>query len=120
MAKVLIWDRRHRLRPVPLQDPEAEALLAGLQPKERMASWHLVEPDGERTSAGAATPRLLGMLPGGRPPAAVARLLQPLTNAVYSLVARNRDRLGRLISDRAAARAHGRLRERQAAFERHR
>jgi predicted DCC family thiol-disulfide oxidoreductase YuxK len=119
MAKVLTWDRRHRLRPVPLQDPEAEALLAGMRPEERIASWHLVEPYGVRTSAGVAAPRLLGMLPGGRPLAAVARLLQPLTNASYSLVARNRDRLGRLIPDRAAARAHGRLRERQAAFERH-
>src|SRR3954471_11521622 len=54
LAQVLRLDRERRLRPVALQSPEAEALLPGMDAEERMASWHLVMPDGQVSSAGAA------------------------------------------------------------------
>jgi predicted DCC family thiol-disulfide oxidoreductase YuxK len=40
--KLLAWDRRRRLRPVALQDPEAEKLLPGMPEEQKMGSWHLV------------------------------------------------------------------------------
>jgi predicted DCC family thiol-disulfide oxidoreductase YuxK len=42
LGKLLAWDRPRRLRPVALQDPEADALLGGMEEERRMASWHLV------------------------------------------------------------------------------
>jgi len=101
LEKVLAWDRHDRLRPVALQDPEAKRLLADKSEEERMASWHLVTPDGERFSAGEAVPLLLALLPGGRIPARVAARAQPLTNAVYRLVASNRSFFGRLTRSRS-------------------
>ena len=55
-----------------LQDERAVALLSGMPEAERMASWHLVRPDGAVSSAGAAAPTLLRLLPGGAPLAAFA------------------------------------------------
>lgn len=101
--KVLAWDRRHRLRPLALQDPEAETLLPGMDEAQKMASWHLVAADGRVFSAGAAAPPLLRLLPGGRAPAAVLEAFPPLTNRAYGLVARNRDRFGRLVGQSACS-----------------
>jgi predicted DCC family thiol-disulfide oxidoreductase YuxK len=103
VERILRWDRRGQLRAVPLQSPEADALLLGMDRRRRMASWHLVEPDGRVTSAGAAGARLLELLPGGAPIAAVARAFPGATEAAYGLVARNRDRLGRWLGERACA-----------------
>jgi predicted DCC family thiol-disulfide oxidoreductase YuxK len=82
---------------VALQDPEAESLLAGMGREQRMASWHLVTPEGRVYSGGAAAAPLLRLLPGGRPLAALAAIFPGVTGAVYRLVARNRSRLGRLL-----------------------
>jgi predicted DCC family thiol-disulfide oxidoreductase YuxK len=101
--KVLAWDRRRRLRPVALQDPEAEALLPGMDEETRMASWHLVLPESEVYSAGAAAPPLLRLLPGGKGPATLLAAFPRLTNRAYRLVARNRDRFGRLVGAKACA-----------------
>ena len=73
LALLLRWDRRGRLAPVALQEARAAELLGGLSAEERMASWHLVAPDGARTSAGAALPEALALLPGGALPAAALR-----------------------------------------------
>jgi predicted DCC family thiol-disulfide oxidoreductase YuxK len=94
--KVLAWDRRGRLRPVALQAAEADDLLPGLEPEVKMASWHLVTPDRRAYSGGAAAPPLLRLLPGGTPPAALLARFPRLTERAYRLVARNRDRFGRL------------------------
>ena len=67
LSGLLRWDRARRLRPLALQRPEAAELLADL-PAERVASWHLVSPDGGRRSGGAALPELLRTLPAGRVP----------------------------------------------------
>jgi predicted DCC family thiol-disulfide oxidoreductase YuxK len=97
LGKILRWDRRGALRPVALQDPEAERLLPGLDAQQRMASWHLVEPGGRVYSGGAAFAPLARLLPGGRPLAAIAAAFPGVTNAVYRWVARNRGRLWRLL-----------------------
>jgi predicted DCC family thiol-disulfide oxidoreductase YuxK len=106
---LLRWDRERRLYPVAIQGPRADRFLAGLGYEERIASWHLVSPDGRRYSAGAAFPPLLRLLPGGAPLAAVAARLPRTVSAAYFAVARSRSLLGRLVPARAKARADARI-----------
>jgi predicted DCC family thiol-disulfide oxidoreductase YuxK len=96
----LRWDRSGRLEPVALQSPLAEKLLHDLTDDERMASWHLVSPGGERWSGGAAAPPMLRLLPGGRLPARALAAFPGLTESAYRLVARHRGALGRLFGAR--------------------
>jgi predicted DCC family thiol-disulfide oxidoreductase YuxK len=98
---VLAWDRREALRPVALQDPEAERLLPGMPGEKRMASWHLVTGDGRVASAGAAVAPLLRLLPAGRPLADLAERLPDATERGYRRVADRRSTLGRAIPERA-------------------
>ncbi|MBJ7457083.1 MAG: DUF393 domain-containing protein [Thermoleophilia bacterium] len=109
VARVLTWDRRRALRPVPIQGPEGEALLAGLGEAARMDSWHLVDEDGRRTSAGAAVAPLARMLPGGAPVARVADRFPQAVERSYRAVVRRRGLLGRLITGGAARRARRRI-----------
>lgn len=90
VERVLRWDRNRRLRPVALQDPEADELLGGMDEERKMASWHLVTADGAVHSAGAAFPPLLRLLPGGRPLAALAAAFPGATERGYRHVARTR------------------------------
>ena len=96
LAWLLRWDRGGRLEPVALQSREAAKLLGDLTPEQRLDSWHLVSPSGERFSAGAAFPPLLRLLPGGGPPAAAAARLPGLTERGYRLVADHRSALSKL------------------------
>lgn len=112
LAKLLAWDRHRRLRPVALQDPEADRLLHGMGGERRMASWHLVDRKGEVRSAGAGLPPLLRLLPGGRPLAAIADRAPRLSERGYRWVADHRSRLGRLVGARARRRADERIRAR--------
>jgi predicted DCC family thiol-disulfide oxidoreductase YuxK len=102
---VLRWDRHGRLRPIPLNSRTADALLKNMPDAERYASWHLVAPDGSRTSAGAAAPHLLRLLPGGRLPAAIAAAAPTTTQHAYAWIAAHRSTFSRLIPDQAKARA---------------
>jgi len=97
LAVLLRWDRRGRLRPAPLQGPEAGERLAGLDPEERMASWHLISPDGVRSSGGAAIAPLMRLLPGGGLPAAVFARFPAATERGYRWVAENRSGLSRWV-----------------------
>lgn len=97
--KLLAWDRAGRLRPVALQSPQADRLLPGLDEETKMASWHLVI-DGNVYSGGVAAAPLLRLLPGGRPVAPVVAAFPGMTDRAYRLVARNRDRFGRLAGAR--------------------
>ena len=90
VERILRWDRHGRLRPVALQDPEADELLRELAEPARLASWHLVEEDGTVHSAGAAFPPLLRLLPGGRPLARLTAAFPALTQRAYRHVARTR------------------------------
>lgn len=114
LSKLLAWDRRRRLRPVALQDPEAGRLLAGMPEETRMASWHLVDEGGRVSSGGRGFVPLLRVLPGGRPLADVAaRIPGPLDRA-YRFVAGRRSKLGPLLSDGAKRRADRRIAARAA------
>lgn len=96
-----------------LQRPEAEALLVDLGPAERMASMHLVAPDGTRSSAGEAMPSLLRLLSGGRLPAAVLERFPRLTSWGYQWVATHRIGISRFVPRRVKQRAAERVRERE-------
>jgi predicted DCC family thiol-disulfide oxidoreductase YuxK len=96
--RILAWDRGRRLRPVALQDAEAGELLRGVPYERRVASWHLVSPEGRVYSAGAAVGPLLRLLPGGTPLAAFADAFPRTTARAYAAIARNRGRLGRLLA----------------------
>src|SRR5436305_13292622 len=87
LAGLLRWDSEGRLRPIALQRPEADELLADLAPDDRMASWHLISPGGKRHTAGAAVPSLLMLLPGGRLPAVAFARFPNLTEPGYRWVA---------------------------------
>jgi predicted DCC family thiol-disulfide oxidoreductase YuxK len=109
LAGLLAFDRGKRVRPVAIQSPEGSALLADLDPDERLASWHLVSPDGARLSAGAGAPPLLRLLVGGRVPAAVLAAAPGPTDRAYRWVADHRSTLSRALPSRAKAAATGRI-----------
>lgn len=109
MGVLLALDRRHALRPVAIGSSEGAMLLGDLDERARRDSWHLVDPQGRRTSAGEAVAPVLGLLPAGGPAAAVARALPGPVERAYRLVASNRGTAGRLLGDGARARARRRI-----------
>jgi predicted DCC family thiol-disulfide oxidoreductase YuxK len=111
---VLAWDRRRRLSPVALQDPSAPQRLSGLSEQQRMASWHLVEPDGTRHSGGAALAPLFETLPRGAPLARLVRRSPAGAERVYVLAADHRDLLAKLVPPRLRRRAEQTLERRTA------
>ena len=113
LSGLLAWDRNRRLEPVALQRPEADILLADLTPAERMASWHLISPYGERRSGGEAVPALLAQLPAGRVPAAAFATVPRLTDRSYRWVAGHRTELSKFVPASAKRRAAERVRRRE-------
>jgi predicted DCC family thiol-disulfide oxidoreductase YuxK len=106
---VLRLDRRRRLRPVSLDDPEVQLLLPGMSDEERMASWHLVGEDGQVDSGGDAFAPLLRLIPGGGPFARLAAAFPSGARAAYRAVAGRRHWFGRLIPAASADRARRRI-----------
>jgi predicted DCC family thiol-disulfide oxidoreductase YuxK len=102
------------VRPLALQDPRAVELLAPMDERRRLASWHLVAPDGTVCSAGAAAPPLFRLLPGGGPLAALTAALPGATEAAYAWIARHRGAVGRGLPERARERADAVIAERAA------
>ena len=113
LAGLLRWDRRGALRSTPLQGEEATELLGDLDPAQRMASWHLICPDGTRLSGGDAIPPLLRLLPGGRPMAAAFARFPAATSRGYRWVAEHRTGLSRWVPTGAKRRARRRVSERE-------
>ena len=103
LDKILRRDPDGAIRPVPLQSSEADELLRDMDTETKMASWHLVAPDGRVFSAGDAVPELARRLRGGRPIASVAAMFPKSTDRLYRIVARNRERLGRALGAQACA-----------------
>lgn len=97
LNKILRRDRHGRLRPVAIQSDEGQALLAKVPPAERLDSWHLASPSGEVHSGGAAAEPLMELLPLGRPLALAFRTFPRSTDRTYRLVARNRNRIARVL-----------------------
>ncbi len=118
LAKLLAWDRRGALRPVALQDPEADRLLAGMDDPDRMASWHLVV-NGELWSAGAALAPMLRLLPGGRLAAAPLERLPRSVDRAYRAIAERRTTLGKLVTSGMRRRAEARIASRSSATPPH-
>jgi predicted DCC family thiol-disulfide oxidoreductase YuxK len=112
LALLLAWDRRGRLRPVPLQSEEAEQLLPRLGPDERMASMHAAPENGSPASGGAALPTLLREVPGGAPLAAVAARFPRAAERGYAAVAGNRSVLSKLVPAAVSRRADELVRKR--------
>jgi predicted DCC family thiol-disulfide oxidoreductase YuxK len=107
LAWVLRWDRRHRLRPVPIESPEGDRDLGDLG-EARLESWHLVR-DGRRWSGGRGVAPLLEELPGGRALAPIARRLEWLLVPAYRWVAEHRTALSKLVPAWSKRRADARL-----------
>ncbi len=105
LAAILSADRDRRLRPLALGTAEADTLLADLTPAQRDASWHLVFPDGDRESAGAAGPPLLRLLPGGTLPAGALARAPAVTQRAYEWVAEHRSTLSRALPSSVKQRA---------------
>jgi predicted DCC family thiol-disulfide oxidoreductase YuxK len=97
LDKLLRWDRAGRLIPVAIQSDEGERLLSGMSREAMLDSWHLVEPDGTVTSAGAAAVPLARLLPGGRPIAFVLGRFPRVTERAYRWVAGHRGTLARVL-----------------------
>jgi predicted DCC family thiol-disulfide oxidoreductase YuxK len=87
-------DRRGRLAALPIQDPAAEPLLAGVPEEHRLDSARLALPDGRLLERGEAVAGALG-LPGW-----LGRLL----NRPYDLISRYRAVLAHLVPDGPAPR----------------
>jgi predicted DCC family thiol-disulfide oxidoreductase YuxK len=102
-AKVLAWDRRDRVRAIPLQAREADSLLGAMEPERKMASWHLVTADGTVHSGAAAVAPLARLLPGGRPIAYLGQRFPGLVRLAYGWVSRHRGALGRLLGQKACS-----------------
>jgi predicted DCC family thiol-disulfide oxidoreductase YuxK len=109
VSGVLAWDRHNRLVPRALQSAPAQTLLSDLSPEERLASVHLISPDGERLSAGSVPAPLLRLLPGGTIPALGIARLPRLTSRAYDWVANHRSQLSRAVPTRMKRRASARV-----------
>jgi predicted DCC family thiol-disulfide oxidoreductase YuxK len=117
LALLLRLDRKRRLRPVELTSPRADELLSDLTHDRRMASWHLVAPDGRRWSGGLALAPVLRLVPAGGLLAAALDRVPALAQRGYDWVAAHRSSLGRLVPSEAKRRAD-RLIERRAGESR--
>lgn len=93
---LLRWDRRGRLTAGMIQDHE-RTTLADLTPEQRLASWHVVHPDGRRESGGAALAAVLEVLPGARCLARGARAFPVPVDRGYRWMASHRVAISRLL-----------------------
>jgi predicted DCC family thiol-disulfide oxidoreductase YuxK len=114
LSAVLAWDRQGRLVPVALQSDRARSQLGDLAPEQRLASVHLVAPDGRRLSAGAAIAPLFRLLPGGALLALGFARAPRLTARAYEWVASHRSQLSKAVPAVAKRRAGARVRQVEA------
>jgi predicted DCC family thiol-disulfide oxidoreductase YuxK len=94
-----ILDRRERLRLVPLQRAP-ELLGDGSPPADALkAALHVRGPEGDWWTGGEASLRIAAAVPALWPLAQVGRLplISSMVEPAYRLLARHRDRLGRLL-----------------------
>jgi predicted DCC family thiol-disulfide oxidoreductase YuxK len=109
VSAVLACDRHNRVVPRALQSAQAHALLSSLSPEDRLASVHLISPDGERFSAGSVPAPLLRLLPAGTIPALGIARLPRLTSRAYDWVANHRSQISRAVPTTVKQRASVRV-----------
>jgi predicted DCC family thiol-disulfide oxidoreductase YuxK len=95
LALLLSWDRANRLRPVPIQSPRGDDLLADIEPEDRLKSWHVVDAQGVLRSGGAGIPVIFKALHMGAPIADIASRFPTAASQTYDWVAAHRALLGR-------------------------
>lgn len=93
---LLRLDRRRCLRAVAIQGAEGRGLLSEVPEAQRVASAHLLSPDGALHSGGAAAAPLAELLPGGSIAARLFLRFPSKTDRAYRWVARHRVLFGRL------------------------
>jgi predicted DCC family thiol-disulfide oxidoreductase YuxK len=105
---VATLDRGGGLALLGLEDASADRLLEHLSENERSSSLRLVLGNGRVLSGGAAARGTLELMPATGPLARTAEALhaQQAVDALYCIIARNRDRLGRLVPDGPAPRRY--------------
>lgn len=109
VALLLQWDRRRRLYPMTIQEPEAQCLLASIPADERLLSAHVRTEGGAVLSGADGAPAVLGQLPGGRPLAALTTVAMPLARLVYRLVTAGRPAIGSIFPAAWCSWAAGRI-----------
>jgi predicted DCC family thiol-disulfide oxidoreductase YuxK len=105
LAALLRLDRRRRLLPATIQGPDGGRLLAHLTPEQRLASAHVVTPQGRVYSGGDVVVPIARELPGMGAVAVLARALAAPTRWGYRQIAGNRTKLGKLVSQERRDRA---------------
>jgi predicted DCC family thiol-disulfide oxidoreductase YuxK len=101
--KLRAWDTRRRLAFAAIQSPRGAELLYAVPEAQRLDSIHAVTPDERVWSGGQAVRVILAELPGGSVPASIAAAFPGATDTTYRLVARHRQRLGRMLGQRACS-----------------
>lgn len=96
---LLRWDRKGRLTAGMIQDHERTTLV-DLTPEQRLASWHVLHPDGRRESGGAALAAVLEVLPGAGCLARVARAFPAPVDRGYRWIASHRGAISRVLRTR--------------------
>lgn len=99
--KLRAWDTQQRLTFAAIQSARGAELLVAVPEAHRLDSMHAVTRDGRVWSGGQAVRVTVAQLPGGSILASVAAAFPGATEATYRLVARHRQRLGRMLGQRA-------------------
>jgi predicted DCC family thiol-disulfide oxidoreductase YuxK len=105
VAVLLRWDGGRRLASVPIQSLRGQALLVELPAQQRLLTAHVVSPQGERSSGGAAAAPVLRLLRGGCVFARALAAAPRAAEATYDWVSRHRGMLSKglpaVLQDRA-------------------
>jgi predicted DCC family thiol-disulfide oxidoreductase YuxK len=109
LARLLDWDVRRRLRPVAIQSPDGQRLLAEMPEADRLRSAHVIDADGRVRSGGAAVEVIARELPAGAPIARLAARLPGPTERAYRWVADHRTGLSRFVPTSLKERARGHI-----------
>ncbi len=116
VAQLLRADRDQRLRLIAIQSDEGQRLLAAIPAARRLDSAHLIDGDGRLLSGGAAVAPLAGALPPLAAAAPLLRALERPVNALYRLIASQRQQVGRFVSGGAQAKADQAIAAHEARF----
>jgi predicted DCC family thiol-disulfide oxidoreductase YuxK len=101
--KLKAWDARRRLTFAAIQSAQGAEVLHAVPEAQRLDSMHALTPDGRVWSGGQAVRVILAELPGGSILASIAAASPGATALTYRLVSRHRERLGRMLGQRACS-----------------